>query len=71
MASAVIILAGVYSTYSKWINKEIEIAKRLQKTIIAVEPWGCEQTSRIVKESADHIVKWQASSVVDAVKKAA
>lgn len=71
MASAVIILAGVYSTYSKWINKEIEIAKRLQKTIIAVEPWGCERTSRIVKESADHIVKWQASSVVDAVKKAA
>ena len=26
--SCVIILAGVYSTYSKWINKEIEMAKK-------------------------------------------
>ena len=26
-ASCVLILAGVYSTYSKWINIEIELAK--------------------------------------------
>ena len=71
MASAVIILAGVYSTYSKWINKEIAIAKRLQKRIIAVEPWGSERTSKVVKENADYIVKWQTSSVVEAIKKAA
>src|SRR4051812_42005795 len=35
----VIILAGVYSTYSKWINKEITIAKNefiIPKKIIAV-----------------------------------
>ncbi len=31
---SVIILAGVYSTHSKWINKEIEIAKKLGKPII-------------------------------------
>ena len=27
--SCVIILAGVYASYSKWINKEIEIAQKL------------------------------------------
>lgn len=38
--SCVIILAGVYATYSKWINKEIEMAKKYSKPIIAVQPWG-------------------------------
>lgn len=67
--SCVIILAGVYATYSKWINKEIKIAKKYNKPIIAVEYWGSEKTSSVVKEAADVIVKWQAKSVADAVRK--
>lgn len=64
----VIILAGVYSSYSKWINKEIEIAEHFGKPIIAVEPWGSEKTSRIVKEHADKIVKWNTESIVSAIR---
>ena len=30
-ASCVLILAGVYATYSKWINIEIELARSLEK----------------------------------------
>lgn len=67
--SCVIILAGVYATYSKWINKEIKIAKKYNKPIIAVEYWGSEKTSSVVKEAADVIVKWQTKSVADAVRK--
>lgn len=70
-ASVVIILAGVYSTYSKWINKEIDIAKNgffNAKKIIAVQYWGAEKTSSVVKESADKIVKWQADSIIDAIR---
>lgn len=67
--SCVIILAGVYATYSKWINKEIKIAKKYNKPIIAVEYWGSEKTSSVVKEAADVIVKWQAKSVADSVRK--
>lgn len=66
--SCVIILAGVYSTYSKWINKEIDIAKSYSKPIIAVEPWAAEKTSKVVKDNADRIVKWQGSSIVKAIK---
>ena len=44
MSSVVIIMAGVYSTYSTWINKEIELAKKWNKPIIAVEPYGAERT---------------------------
>lgn len=66
--SCVIILAGVYASYSNWINKEIEIAKSYGKPIIAVEPWASEKTSKIVKDNADKIVKWQGKSIVDAIK---
>jgi hypothetical protein len=67
-ASVVLILAGVYSTYSKWINIEIEIAARLGKPIIAIEPWGSEKTSKVVKDAADKIVKWQTDSIVNAIR---
>jgi len=67
--NCVIMMAGVYSTYSKWINKEIEIAKTIySKPIIAVEPWGSEKTSKVVKDNADVIVKWQASSIIQAIR---
>ncbi len=67
-ASCVLILAGVYSTYSKWINIEIELAQEMGKKIIAIEPWGAERTSTMVKNNATEIVKWQATSIVKAIK---
>lgn len=70
-ASVVLILAGVYSSYSKWINKEIEIAKKefnTPKKIIAIEPWDAQKTSSVVKNAADEIVKWQTKSIIDAIK---
>lgn len=64
-----LILAGVYSSYSKWINKEIDIAKNVyNKPIIAVQPWGAERTSKNVKDNADKIVNWNSSSIVDAIR---
>lgn len=70
-SSIVIILAGVYASYSKWIDKEIKIAKTefsTSKPILAVQYWGSERTSRVVKDNADKIVKWQTSSIVNAIK---
>ncbi|OBV29821.1 molecular chaperone Tir [Helicobacter sp. CLO-3] len=65
--SCVLILAGLYANYSKWINKEIEMAKKYNKKIIAVEKWGSQKTSAMVKENATHIVSWQKKSIVDAI----
>lgn len=66
--SCVLILAGVYSTYSKWINIEIQLAQEFGKKIIAIEPWGSERTSRVVKDAADEIVKWNTNSIVKAIR---
>lgn len=71
-ATCVLILAGVYSTYSKWINFEIELAQKgfyTPKKIIAIEPWGAEKTSFTVKAAADEIVAWQASSIISAIRR--
>lgn len=70
-ASVVIILAGVYGTYSKWINKEIEIANTAfasPKPIIAVEPRGALKTSIVVKAAADEIVGWNSASIIRAIR---
>lgn len=70
-ASCVLVLAGVYSTYSKWINIEIDLAKNgfsTPKKIIAIQPWGAERTSSTVKDAADMIVNWQSSSIIQAIK---
>ncbi len=67
-ASCVLILAGVYSTYSKWINIEIELANEMGKKIIAIEPWGSERTSTVVKKNADKIVRWNSSSIISAIR---
>ena len=66
--SCIIILAGVSSSYSRWIDKEIVISNFFLKPIIAVEPWGAERTSQIVKQNAHRIVKWQGKSIVDAIR---
>ncbi|MDD3122480.1 MAG: TIR domain-containing protein [Candidatus Izemoplasmatales bacterium] len=66
-ASVVLIMAGVYSSYSDSINLEIEVALELEKPILAIEPWGSEKTSKIVKEKATKIVSWSTSSIVDAI----
>lgn len=67
-ASCILILAGVYSTYSRWINIELDLAVEMGKKIIAIEPWGSERTSARVKLYADKVVKWQTSSIVSAIK---
>ena len=67
-SSVVLIMAGVYASYSDAIDMEISIAKELNKPIIAVEPWGAERTSTVVKNSADVIVGWNTNSLVTAIR---
>jgi nuclease len=68
-SSIVLIMAGVYSTYSKWINKEIKIAQKLGKPIIAIEPYASERTSTVVKNAADIVCGWNTLSIVNAIDK--
>jgi len=67
----ILIMAGKYSTYSKWIKKEIDIAKNdflISKPIIGIKPWASTQVSSVVKENADIMVGWNTNSIVQAIK---
>ena len=73
-SSVVLILAGVYASCSKWIDKEIQIAQTefsSAKPILAVEPWGSQKTSVKVKAAADKIVRWNTESIVSAIRELA
>ncbi len=68
----ILILAGVYSTYSKWINEEISLSKngfQNPKPIVAIQPWGSERTSKLVKDNSDIIVGWNTNSIVSGIRK--
>lgn len=67
--SVVIVPAGMYAAHREWIEKEIEIAKKYDKPIVAVSPWGSERIPTIVSENADEIVGWSGSSIRDAIKR--
>jgi len=69
LTQVVVIMAGKYATYSKWINNEIKIAKQdFNKPIVAVCPWGAKQISSVVQNSADEIAKWNTDSIVKAIR---
>jgi len=73
-ANIVIIMAGKYATYSKWIKKEIKIAQTEfsnAKPILAVAPWGSQQISSVVSEAADEISAWNTNSIVGAIRRLA
>lgn len=71
-ANVVLIMGGVYSTYSEWINKEIKIAKTEfanPKPIIAIRPWAQTNMSSVVLDAANEIVGWNTESIVAAIRK--
>lgn len=68
----VLIMAGVYSTYSKWINNEIIVANKgfsNPKPIIGIKPWGQTNMSRVVQDNAVEMVNWNTESVVAAIRR--
>lgn len=72
LCHVILIMAGKYSTYSKWINKEIVIANNsflYPKPIIGIKPWGNTVVSSVVKENAVEMVNWNTESIVDAIRR--
>ena len=70
----VLILAGVYASYSKWISIETDLAESgylSPKPILAIRPWGNERVSVPVTEAADELVAWNTESIVAAIRRVA
>lgn len=67
MSHVIIIPTGMYTNYSKWIQKEIEGSSGYRKPILAVDPWGQIRTSSVVANAASKLVGWNKKSVVNGI----
>ena len=68
LCSSIIILSGMYVSYSEWIDYEIDTAVELGKPIIGVKPRGQERIPTKVNNNAYVMVGWTSASVVQAVR---
>ncbi len=67
-----LVLGGVYATYSKWIDEEIGLAQtgfQEAKPIIAIRPRGNTNMSTTVRDAATVVVGWNTESIVGAIRK--
>lgn len=62
-------IAGVYASYSDWMEWELDKALEKNIPIIGVVPWGHERISKIVSSRANEIVRWNTESIVDAIRR--
>ena len=69
-SSIVVIIAGVYASYSLSMKREINLAKRHHKPTLAVIPWENDRSSDIRNE-CDDVVGWNTESIVSAIRELA
>lgn len=65
--SKVIILSGMYASYSDWINFEIDTAYEYEKYIIGVKPWEQERVPSKITNKSNIMVGWNKSSIINAI----
>ena len=68
-ADVVLVLAGMYAVRSGAMDWEMQFARRIGKSIIGVKPWGNVQLPAGVQRNATEIVGWNASSIVNAIRR--
>lgn len=64
----VLIIGGMYVSYSNWIQFEIDFAKELGKPIIGIKPWNGQRMPDAVTNASDIIVGWNTPTIVQAIR---
>ncbi len=62
-------IEGIYASYSEWMQWEMDKAKELGLNVIGVIPWGQEHISQEVYRRSVIDVRWNADSIVDAIRR--
>jgi hypothetical protein len=64
-----LVLAGMYTVYSRWMDLEMDFARRIGKPIIGIVPRGNERLPLVVQRNGSEIVAWNTDSIVDAIRR--
>lgn len=68
-ADVLLVLAGMYTARSTWMDWEMAFARRIGKSIIGVKPWGKVQLPVVVQRNANEIVGWNTDAIVSAIRR--
>ena len=63
----VIILSGLYNKHKIIIKKQIDTAKKLDKPIIVIRPYGMEEVPSELENIAADVIGWNAPCIIDAI----
>lgn len=66
--NAIIVVSGMYASYSEWIDYEIDEAIRMNKPIIGIKPWGSERIPKKISDNATTLVGWNSASLISAIR---
>lgn len=62
-------IAGMYASYSDWMQWELNIASKNDIPIVGVIPIGQERISTVVSSKAKEVVRWNTEKIVLAIRK--
>lgn len=65
--SKVLVLGGYYAN-RYWIKKEIEIANRMGKEIIAIRPWGKAYIPKDLYKNANRVIGFNSKTIIENLK---
>lgn len=65
--SKVLVLGGNYAN-RYWIKKEIEIASRMGKEIIAIRPWGKSYIPKKLYKNANRVIGFNSKTIIENLK---
>ncbi|MCI0675598.1 MAG: TIR domain-containing protein [Phycisphaerales bacterium] len=68
-AHVMLVLAGMYTAHSKWMDWEMAFARRIGKPILGIAPWGNRVLPRAVQDNADEIIRWRQETIVNAIRR--
>lgn len=62
-------IAGMYASYSDWMEWELDTALEKKVPIVGVIPWKQERVSSVVSSRAKECVRWNTESIVNAIQR--
>lgn len=65
--SKVLVLGGKYAN-RYWIKKEVEIANRMGKEVIAIRPWGESNVPSSLYKNADKVLGFNSKTIIENLK---
>lgn len=68
-SNVVLGIAGMYASYSDWMEWELNTAVELGINVVGVIPRGQKRISQIVTKYSSENVMWNTESIVEAIRK--